>query len=45
MLPLVPVDKLAGTPIVDINYDAGETVGWPQLAATVAGVRASTAAR
>jgi 4-amino-4-deoxy-L-arabinose transferase-like glycosyltransferase len=41
MLPLVPVDQLAGTPIVDINYDAGETVGWPQLAATVAGVRAS----
>jgi hypothetical protein len=40
MLPLVPVDELAGTPIVAINYDAGETVGWPELAATVAGVRA-----
>jgi 4-amino-4-deoxy-L-arabinose transferase-like glycosyltransferase len=40
MLPLVPVHELAGTPVVAINYDAGETVGWPELAATVAGVRA-----
>jgi hypothetical protein len=35
MLPLVPVDRLADTPIVDVNYDAGETVGWPRFAATV----------
>jgi hypothetical protein len=40
MLPLVPVERLAATPIVDVNYDAGETVGWPRLAATVAEVRA-----
>jgi hypothetical protein len=40
MLPLVPVERLGGTPIVDINYDAGETVGWPRLAAAVAEVRA-----
>jgi len=38
MLPLVPVDYLADTPIVDINYDAGETVGWPEFAGVVAGV-------
>lgn len=38
MLPLVPVDELGDTPIVDINYDAGETVGWPEFTATVAGV-------
>jgi hypothetical protein len=35
MLPLVPVDRLGATPIADVNYDAGETVGWPRLAAAV----------
>ena len=40
MLPLVPVERLGGTPIVDVNYDAGETVGWPRLAAAVEEVRA-----
>lgn len=28
-LPLVPASALHNTPIVDMNYDAGETVGWP----------------
>jgi Dolichyl-phosphate-mannose-protein mannosyltransferase len=41
MLPLVPVERLAATPIVDIHYDAGETVGWPRFAATVAAVRST----
>jgi hypothetical protein len=40
MLPVVPVERLGGTPIVDVNYDAGETVGWPEFAATVAAARA-----
>jgi 4-amino-4-deoxy-L-arabinose transferase-like glycosyltransferase len=40
MLPLVPVGELAETPIPDIHYDAGETVGWPEFAATVAAVHA-----
>jgi hypothetical protein len=35
-LPILPVDKLTETPIVDINYDAGETVGWSEFAATIA---------
>jgi len=35
-LPLVPVQALRSTPIVAINYDAGETVGWPRLVAQVA---------
>lgn len=39
MLPLVPADRLAATPIVDVKYDAGETVGWERFAATVAAVR------
>jgi hypothetical protein len=40
MLPLVPVGELARTPVPDINYDAGETVGWPQFAATIGAVHA-----
>jgi 4-amino-4-deoxy-L-arabinose transferase-like glycosyltransferase len=40
-LPVVPVGRLAGTPVLDINYDAGETVGWPEFAATLARVRAA----
>lgn len=34
-LPLVPAQALADTPVVDINYDAGETVGWPAFARTI----------
>jgi hypothetical protein len=44
MLPLVPVGELARTPIPDLNYDAGETVGWPEFAATVAAVHAQVPA-
>jgi 4-amino-4-deoxy-L-arabinose transferase-like glycosyltransferase len=39
MLPLVPVEQLAGTPIAAVNYDAGETVGWPRFATAVRDVR------
>ena len=35
MLPFVPADRLAATPVPAINYDAGETVGWPAFAAAV----------
>ena len=38
VLPLVPVSALHDTPIVAIDYDAGETVGWPRFADTVAAV-------
>jgi hypothetical protein len=38
-LPVVPVSRLADTPVADISYDAGETVGWPRLAAAVERVR------
>jgi len=41
MLPLIPAQHLADTPIVAINYDAGETIGWPAFARQVAGVHAS----
>lgn len=33
MLPLLPERMLA--PVVAVNYDAGETVGWPRFAETV----------
>lgn len=37
MLPLLPIRWLQHTPIVAVNYDAGETVGWPRLAQTLTG--------
>lgn len=37
MLPVLPVGWLQHTPITAINYDAGETVGWPRFVQTVAG--------
>jgi hypothetical protein len=41
MLPVVPSSALASTPIPEINADAGATLGWPELVATVAGVHRS----
>ena len=37
-LPVLPVDQLERTPIADLNDDAIETVGWPELVRTVARV-------
>ena len=37
-LPLVPVADLHKTPIVALNYDAGETVGWPAYVGEIAAV-------
>ncbi len=38
VLPVLPAAVLASTPVVDVNYDAGETVGWDELVDTVTGV-------
>jgi 4-amino-4-deoxy-L-arabinose transferase-like glycosyltransferase len=35
VLPSVPASALASTPVTDIFYDAGETVGWGAFTATV----------
>ncbi|HET6213297.1 MAG TPA: hypothetical protein VFE14_10540, partial [Micromonosporaceae bacterium] len=40
-LPIYPASSFAGTPEAAVNYDAGETIGWPEFAATVAGVYGS----
>ncbi|TCK21704.1 glycosyltransferase family 39 protein [Pseudonocardia endophytica] len=38
MLPVVPEDELARTPITAMVADVGETVGWPAFATTVGDV-------
>ena len=38
MVPVGPAGWLHRTPIPTVNYDAGEQVGWPRFAATIAGV-------
>jgi hypothetical protein len=38
LLPLVPVGDLHDTSIVKLNYDAGETVGWPTYVREITGV-------
>jgi 4-amino-4-deoxy-L-arabinose transferase-like glycosyltransferase len=35
-LPVLPVSLLPDTPIVALNYDAGETVGWPAFVGEIA---------
>ena len=35
-LPVVPVSSLHSTAIVALNYDAGETVGWPAFVSEIA---------
>ena len=36
MLPVWPASWLPGSPMIAVNPDAGETVGWPRLVQTVA---------
>ena len=40
-LPVVPVGSLHDSPVADVNEDAIETVGWPELVRQVADVHAS----
>jgi len=42
-LPLLPVSAV--DPVVAVNYDAGETIGWPQLVRQVAVARADLPTR
>ncbi|MEU0506979.1 glycosyltransferase family 39 protein [Nocardia sp. NPDC005998] len=40
-LPVLPSAKLKDSPVLAINYDAGETIGWPQFVRRIAEVRAT----
>jgi hypothetical protein len=35
-LPVLLVSVVHGTPIMTLNYDAGETIGWPAFVAEIA---------
>ena len=35
-LPIVPIGDVHKTPVVALNYDAGETIGWPAFVAEIA---------
>jgi hypothetical protein len=37
-LPIIPPTALHSTPVLAMNYDAGEQVGWPRFASTIAEV-------
>jgi len=37
-LPVLPVSVVHDTPIVALNYDAGETIGWPTFVSQIAAV-------
>ena len=37
-LPVLPVGLVRSTPIVKLNYDAGETIGWPAFVREIAAV-------
>jgi hypothetical protein len=37
-LPILPLSQLDTIPIADVNYDAGETIGWPAYVSQIAGV-------
>jgi len=37
-LPILPVSLVRDTPIVALNYDAGETIGWPAFVHEIAAV-------
>jgi hypothetical protein len=40
-LPVVPVTAVGRTPIVSVNYDAGETIGWPAYVRQIGAVYAA----
>lgn len=43
-LPVLPVSQLPGSPVLAVNYDAGETIGWPRYVAQIAAARPPGAA-
>jgi 4-amino-4-deoxy-L-arabinose transferase-like glycosyltransferase len=41
LLPVLPASALATVPLQKLNYNLGETIGWPQLVQTVAAARST----
>lgn len=37
-LPLLPVEAIPDSPMLAVNYDAGETIGWPRYVEQIAAV-------
>ncbi|HEX6933603.1 MAG TPA: hypothetical protein VF162_15765 [Streptosporangiaceae bacterium] len=37
-LPVLPMSAVSHTPVVALNYDAGETIGWPAFVREIAAV-------
>lgn len=42
-LPVLPTSALPDSPVLAVNYDAGETIGWPRLVDQVAEIRSKVA--
>ncbi|SFN26387.1 hypothetical protein FEK33_09140 [Nocardia asteroides NBRC 15531] len=43
-LPVLPVAAVPDSPVLAVNYDAGETIGWPRVVAQIAAARPPDAA-
>ncbi|NNH69548.1 glycosyltransferase family 39 protein [Nocardia uniformis] len=42
-LPVLPVTAVPDSPVLAVNYDAGETIGWPDYVRQIAEVRSEVA--
>ncbi|WP_282784438.1 MULTISPECIES: glycosyltransferase family 39 protein [unclassified Nocardia] len=42
-LPVLPVSAIPESPVPEVNYDAGETIGWPEFVRQIAEIRSEVA--
>ncbi|WP_406232270.1 glycosyltransferase family 39 protein [Nocardia sp. NBC_01009] len=43
-LPVLPISALPNSPVLAVDYDAGETIGWPEFVRQIADARAGLGA-